>query len=83
MKLDLRSLGNTSILCDAKNKKAVINLNLNLKKASYQPLAPVLLEKDFQKYFSINKNVEKIWSGWVLCVTLKNNFMMSTANHSC
>ena len=55
-----RSLGNTSIFCDARNMKAVINLNLNLKKrSSYQPLAPVLLEKDFQKYFSINKSVEK------------------------
>ena len=49
--------------------KAVINLNLNLKKrSSYQPLAPVLLEKDFQKYFSINKSVEKNleWMG-TLC----------------
>ena len=64
-----RSLGNTSIICDAKNKRAVVNLNLNLKKrGSYQPLAPILLEQDFQKYFSINKNVEKNleWMG-TLC----------------
>ena len=27
-----RSLGNTSIFCDARNKETVINLNLNLKK---------------------------------------------------
>ncbi len=64
-----RSLGNTSIFCDAKNKKAVVNLNLNLKKrGSYQPLAPILLEKDFQKYFTINKSVKKNleWMG-TLC----------------
>ena len=64
-----RSLGNTSIFCDAKNKKAVVNLNLNLKKRGhFQPLAPILLEKDFQKYFSINKSVVKNleWMG-TLC----------------
>ena len=64
-----RSLGNTSIFCDAKNKEAVINLNLNLKKRGhFQPLAPILLEKDFQKYFSINKSIVKNleWMG-TLC----------------
>tara|TARA_A100001011_G_scaffold394966_1_gene488623 strand:- start:358 stop:2052 length:1695 start_codon:yes stop_codon:yes gene_type:complete len=64
-----RSLGNTSIFCDARNKEAVINLNLNLKKRGhFQPLAPILLEKDFQKYFSINKSILKNleWMG-TLC----------------
>lgn len=64
-----RSLGNTSIFCDAKNKEAVINLNLNLKKrAHFQPLAPILLEEDFEKYFSINKSIVKNleWMG-TLC----------------
>jgi len=64
-----RSLGNTSIFCDAKNKESVINLNLNLKKRGhFQPLAPILLEEDFEKYFSINKNVVKNleWMG-TLC----------------
>ena len=64
-----RSLGNTSIFCDAKNKEAVINLNLNLKKREYfQPLAPILLEEDFEKYFSINKSIVKNleWMG-TLC----------------
>ncbi len=64
-----RSLGNTSIFCDAKNKEAVNNLNLNLKKRShFQPLAPILLEEDFEEYFLINisvvKNLE--WMG-TLC----------------
>ena len=64
-----RSLGNTSIFCDAKNKKAVNNLNLNLKKRGhFQPLAPIVLEEDFQKYFSINKSIVKNleWMG-TLC----------------
>ena len=64
-----RSLGNTSIFCDAKNKEAVNNLNQNLKKRShFQPLAPILLEEDFEEYFSINKSVVKNleWMG-TLC----------------
>jgi len=64
-----RSLGNTSIFCDAKNSNSVNNLNINLKKREhYQPLAPILLEEDFEKYFSINKNIQKNleWMG-VLC----------------
>jgi len=64
-----RSLGNTSILCDAKNDNTINNLNINLKKREhYQPLAPILLEEDFKKYFSINKNILKNleWMG-TLC----------------
>ena len=64
-----RSLGNTSILCDAKNDNTVNNLNINLKKREhYQPLAPILLKEDFKKYFSIKKNILKNleWMG-TLC----------------
>ena len=64
-----RSLGNTSIICDAKNKDTVRNLNLNFKKRDYfQPLAPILLDEDFDKYFSINNNIKKNleWMG-TLC----------------
>ena len=64
-----RSLGNTSIFCNAKNKEAVRNLNLNLKKRNhFQPLAPILLEEDFEKYFSIKKSIIKNldWMG-TLC----------------
>ena len=64
-----RSLGNTSILCNAANHESVINLNLNLKKRQhFQPLAPILLEEDFEKYFSINKSIVKNleWMG-TLC----------------
>ena len=64
-----RSLGNTSIFCDAKNREAVRNLNLNLKKRShFQPLAPILLKEDFEKYFSVNKSIIKNleWMG-TLC----------------
>ena len=64
-----RSLGNTSILCDAKNKDLVKNLNLNIKKRDFfQPLAPILLDEDFEKYFSISENIKKNleWMG-TLC----------------
>lgn len=64
-----RSLGNTSIFCDAKNSSSVNNLNISLKKREYfQPLAPILLEEDFKKYFSINQNIKKNleWMG-TLC----------------
>ena len=64
-----RSLGNTSIFCDAKNSSSVNNLNINIKKREYfQPLAPILLEEDFKKYFSINQNIKKNleWMG-TLC----------------
>ena len=64
-----RSLGNTSILCNAANDEAVINLNVNLKKRQhFQPLAPILLEEDFEKYFSINRSIVKNleWMG-TLC----------------
>ena len=53
-----RSLGNTSVFCDARNQETVNNLNSKFKKRAYfQPLAPILLEEDFQKYFSINKSI--------------------------
>ena len=64
-----RSLGNTSIFCDAKNKDLVKNLNLNIKKRDFfQPLAPILLDEDFEKYFSISNNIKKNleWMG-TLC----------------
>ena len=63
-----RSLGNTSILCDASNKETVENLNLNLKKRDFfQPLAPIILEEDFNNYFLVNKNVYKNleWMGTI------------------
>ena len=41
-----RALGNTSIICNAKDKLAVENLNNKIKKRKfYQPLAPILLLK--------------------------------------
>jgi len=74
-----RSLGNTSIFCDARNKDLVKNLNLNIKKRDFfQPLAPILLDEDFEKYFSISKNIKKNleWMG-TLCSAneqLYNNY---------
>ena len=74
-----RSLGNTSIFCDAKNKGLVKNLNLNIKKRDFfQPLAPILLDEDFEKYFSISENIKKNleWMGTLCCANeqLYNNY---------
>ena len=69
-----RSLGNTSIFCNAKNSEVVNNLNTKFKKRKkFQPLAPMLLEEDFEKYFNINKSVKKNleWMG-CLCDAKKN-----------
>jgi len=69
-----RSLGNTSIFCNAKNSEVVNNLNTKFKKRkNFQPLAPMLLEEDFEKYFNINKSVKKNleWMG-CLCDAKKN-----------
>jgi len=69
-----RSLGNTSIFCNAKNSEVVNNLNNKIKKRkNFQPLAPMLLEEDFKKYFNINENVKKNleWMG-CLCDAKKN-----------
>ena len=69
-----RSLGNTSIFCNAKNSEIVNNLNNKIKKRkNFQPLAPMLLEEDFKKYFNINENVKKNleWMG-CLCDAKKN-----------
>ena len=69
-----RSLGNTSIFCNAKNSQSVNNLNLKIKKREhFQPLAPMILEEDFEKYFNINKSIKKNleWMG-CLCNANKN-----------
>jgi len=63
-----RSLGNTSIFCDARNTESVNNLNLKIKKREhYQPLAPIVLEEDFEKYFYVNKSIRKNLE-WMGCL---------------
>ena len=69
-----RSLGNTSILCNPIDIATVKNLNLNLKKRNYfQPLAPIVLEKNFDKYFFISDKIKKNlkWMG-TLCIAKEN-----------
>ena len=74
-----RALGNTSIICNAKDKLAVENLNNRIKKREfYQPLAPILLEENFVKYFSIKDNIKNnLYSMGTLCEAkeeLKNDY---------
>ena len=69
-----RSLGNTSILCNPMDIATVKNLNLNLKKRNhFQPLAPIVLEKNFDKYFFISDKIKKNlkWMG-TLCIAKEN-----------
>ena len=69
-----RSLGNTSILCNAMDITIVKNLNLNLKKRNhFQPLAPIVLEKNFDKYFFLSDKIKKNlkWMG-TLCIAKEN-----------
>ena len=69
-----RALGNTSIICNAKDKLAVENLNNKIKKREfYQPLAPILLKEKFKKYFSIHNSIEKnLYSMGTLCDANEN-----------
>ena len=75
-----RALGNTSIICNAKDKLAVENLNNKIKKREfYQPLAPMLLKEKFEKYFSIQNSIKKnLYSMGTLCEAkeeLKNDYL--------
>ena len=55
-----RALGNTSLICNALNEKTVYELNNVIKKRDkFQPLAPMVLEKNFDKYFIKQKNIYK------------------------
>ena len=69
-----RALGNTSIICNAKDKLAVENLNNKIKKREfYQPLAPILLKEKFKKYFSIQNSIEKnLYTMGTLCDANEN-----------
>ena len=64
-----RALGNTSIICNAKDKLAVENLNNRVKKREfYQPLAPMLLKENFEKYFFIQDSIKNnLYSMGTLC----------------
>ncbi len=75
-----RALGNTSIICNAKDKLAVENLNNRIKKREfYQPLAPMLLKEKFERYFSIQNSIKKnLYSMGTLCEAkeeLKNDYL--------
>ena len=75
-----RALGNTSIICNAKDKLAVENLNNRVKKREfYQPLAPMLLKENFEKYFFIQDSIKNnLYSMGTLCEAkeeLKNDYL--------
>ncbi len=53
-----RALGHRSLICSAHSKNAVKVLNENVKKrSSFRPTAPVILEKNAQKYFKLSQKI--------------------------
>ena len=61
-----RSLGNRSLICDAKQTSVVETLNYKIKgRESYRPLAPVILKKHLKKYFNSDTKYEHnlLWMG--------------------
>ena len=69
-----RSLGNTSIICNAKDKLTVQKLNNKIKKRQfYQPLAPILLKENLEKYFTVQNSIKKnLYSMGTLCEANEN-----------
>ncbi len=51
MEFGPRALCNRSIICSAKDNKINIDLNEKLKRTEFMPFAPVVLKKDYSKYF--------------------------------
>ncbi|MCD5382963.1 carbamoyltransferase [Candidatus Gracilibacteria bacterium] len=55
MEFGPRSLGNRSIIGDARNPEMQKKMNLKIKfRESFRPFAPAVLEEDVEKYFKIN-----------------------------
>ena len=53
-----RALGHRSMICNAHSMEAVKHLNEKIKKRSkFRPVAPVVLEKNAKKYFSLLNNI--------------------------
>jgi len=53
-----RALGHRSLICNAHSVTAVNHLNTNIKKRSkFRPVAPVVLEKNANKYFLLSNKI--------------------------
>lgn len=69
-----RALGNTSLICDGLNKKSIKELNLKIKNRDFfQPLAPIILEKNFNKFFVKEKNIYNNHKWMGVLALAKNN----------
>ena len=62
-----RALGHRSLLCNAGNKYTVERLNLVIKKReAFRPLAPIVMEKNADRYFYLNKKCLDLYT-WMGC----------------
>ena len=71
-----RALGHRSMICNAHSAKAVNHLNTNIKKRSkFRPVAPVVLEKNANKYFLLSNKIYQsyFFMGSVADVINSNN----------
>ena len=64
-----RALGHRSFIADARNKRMKEIMNKKVKhREAYRPFAPIILEEDFNEYFTGNaKNLYKYMLGAVIC----------------
>ncbi len=73
-----RALGNRSLICDAKNKEAVKNLNTVIKNRSpYRPTAPAMKYEIAQKYYKLRPEISECYKSMgATCKCLENNLSL-------
>ena len=65
-----RALGNRSIVALASNRQNHYNINMIKRRELWRPLAPIVLEDDFDKYFTGSPNSYMLMTNSVLGPTL-------------
>ena len=61
-----RALGNRSIVCDPRNSEITKFVSTKMKRREiFQPLAPAILEEDFDNWFIVSSNIKRnlYWMG--------------------
>ena len=57
-----RALGHRSLICNAHNKDLIKKLSTDIKKRNlFRPTAPVILEKNAEKYFKVNEKIKNCY----------------------
>jgi len=73
-----RSLGNRSLICDGKNKDAVIKLNTEIKNRSpFRPTAPAMRYEIAKKYYELRPEIYDCYKSMsATCKCLKDNISL-------